>query len=305
MQVEALNHRFIAVEGEESFDFLQAVCACDLGRLAEEPFILGSLCQPQGRVLAVFYLFPTATGYALMVPASLAGSLANRLRLYVLRRRLQVRLLDDWTALALIGPAAPEAGLEDIDGICSVDLSRTIPRQLVFGPADSMAAAHSRLQSDIEERGQPLWRLVAIAEGEPWLENLTQDLFLPQMLNLLELGATSMSKGCYPGQEVVARLHFRSQSNRCLQRLAFSGASAAPAPSSVLAQRQEGERSGRREPGMILDAVMAGTGGYALAVLDRDALDRIGELTSMESPEMRFEPLKENAAAVLQENLHA
>ena len=302
---EALNHRFLAVDGEESLDFLQAICACDLKRLAKDPFMLGSLCQPQGRVLAVFYLFSTAAGYALMVPSSLAEGLAHRLRLYVLRRRLEVRLLDDWSALALIGPAADEAGLEGIGGIHSVDVSRTIPRRLFFGPADSMAAARSRLQLDIEERGQTRWRLAAIAEGEPWLESRTQDLFLPQMLNLLELGAASVAKGCYPGQEVVARLHFRGQSNRCLQRLAFSGASTAPAPSSTLVQREEGDRSGKREPGMILDAVLTEAGGYALAVLDKDALGRIGELTGTEAPELCFEPLKDDAAAVLQENRHA
>ena len=221
MQVEALNHRFIAVDGEESLDFLQAVCACDLKGLTQAPFMLGSLCQPQGRVLAVFYLFPTAAGHVLMVPDSLADSLANRLRLYVLRRRLEVRLLHDWSALALIGPADQEANLEDIDGIHRVDVSRTVPRRLVFGPAASLAAARSRLQPDTDKRDQVLWRLAAIAEGEPWLEHRTQDLFLPQMLNLLELGAASVAKGCYPGQEVVARLHFRSQSNRFLQRLAF------------------------------------------------------------------------------------
>lgn len=305
MQVEALNHRFIAVEGEESLDFLQAVCACDLKRLAKDPFMLGSLCQPQGRVLAVFYLFPTVAGYALMVPRSLAESLANRLRLYVLRRRLEVRLLNDWNAQALIGPGACEVELEGIGGIYSVDVSRTIPRRLVFGPADSMAAACSRLQPDIEEQGQTLWRLATIAEGEPWLENRTQDLFLPQMLNLLELGAASVTKGCYPGQEVVARLHFRGQSNRSLQRLAFAGASTAPAPSTTLVQREEGARSGQREPGMILDAVITESGGYALSVLDKDALGRIDELTCAEAPEMRFEPLKNAAADVLQANLHA
>ena len=305
MKVEALNHRFITVEGEESLDFLQAVCACDLKRIDKDPFMLGSLCQPQGRVLAVFFLFSTAAGYALMVPDSLAENLASRLRLYVLRRRLDIRLLDDWGALALIGPGASEAELEDIVGVYSVNVSRSFPRRLVFGPADSMAAVRLRLQSDTEEQGQTLWRLAAIAEGEPWLESRTQDLFLPQMLNLLELDAASVAKGCYPGQEVVARLHFRGQSNRCLQRLAFFGASTAPAPASDLLQRGEGDRSGKRKPGLILDAVIAGAGGYALAVLEKDALNRIGELTWAEFPEAHFELLKNNAADVLQEQLNA
>ena len=258
------THSFLRVRGPDADAFLQALLALDVAGLPGNGARLAPWLNAKGRVTALFSLARLQPGdWLLASDASQAQTLAKRLPLFVLRSAVEVLPADDeWQARVLyLGtqpgpvPAAPdELSWTPHQGLLA---RRTAPGCLeVWGPA----AALDRLTADLPEDPAALshWHRQWVASGWPRITAREQDRFTAHMLNLDLLDAVSFTKGCYPGQEVVARTQNLGRPKR--RTLLFTCFSDLPAPGQALVDADG------RSRGQILNSA-AGTPHLALAVV--------------------------------------
>jgi tRNA-modifying protein YgfZ len=165
--------------GADCVKFLQGQLSNDMRSLSNAGWLLAGFHNPQGRVLALLRLLAPAPDHVVaLLPAELAGTIATALRRYVLRAKVTISADADTAALAQFAAQSPAA---------------TLP---------SAADAH----------------LLDIAAGMPQVYPASSGLFVSQMLNLDCIGAISFDKGCYTGQEIIARTHYRGRMKRRMQR---------------------------------------------------------------------------------------
>ncbi len=218
----------IAVTGQDAADFLQNMLSNDVRAVDERHSQLTSLNTPKGRMLALMRLFFREGVYYLTLPRSLVEPTLKRLRLYVLRS--QVALESAGEAFARFGLAGeraegllreywdePPTRVDEVrtQGLVSViRVPGPAPRFEIFGELEPMQKLWQRLDVHAVPAGTPCWDLLDTLAGLPEVYPETVEAFVPQMVNLERLGGVSFKKGCYPGQEVVARLHYLGKPTR-------------------------------------------------------------------------------------------
>lgn len=220
----------IRVAGGDALAFLQGQTTCDVRRISENESGLGAFCNPEGRVIANFRILRHHQDFLLLLSTDLLQPLLKRLNLYVLRA--DVRLSSEETALfgVIAGEEGTLEGMEglpdsphravSLEGLTWIRMPPPGVRWLVLGPKDKAQAMWLRMAQSHPMSRQPAsrWLLAEIHSGLPLVTQATSELFLPQMLNLDVLGAISFDKGCYTGQEIIARTHYRGQVKRRLYR---------------------------------------------------------------------------------------
>ncbi|MGP8033949.1 MAG: YgfZ/GcvT domain-containing protein [Steroidobacteraceae bacterium] len=219
----------VRARGREAIAFLQGQLSADMTQLADDRSLLAGYHNPQGRVLALLRLIAPAPGEVLAVlPRELVAPVLARLSTFVLRSK--VVLTDDspaWRFEGLVqsGASVAPASLPQSAGAVGrcgqafiARVGEAPARWLIATPAAAPAAA-AGLGLEEYPRGDPqLWRRLAVEAGEPQVYAATCGEFVAQMLNLDALGAIAFDKGCYTGQEVIARAHYRGRVKRRLQR---------------------------------------------------------------------------------------
>ena len=212
----------LRARGPDALSFLQGQLSNDLTRLATDRSLLAGYHNPQGRVFALLRVLQLAPEDLLAVlPRELVPTVMSRLAKFILRAK--VKLVDEsqsWRITGLVAhgaalPAALDAVADSAGTVVQVALQPA--RRLLLMPAaspppDAGAAAPPEI-----------WRGAAIAAGEPQVYAATSEKFVAQMLNLDVLGAIAFDKGCYTGQEVIARAHYRGRVKRRLQRFVTPG----------------------------------------------------------------------------------
>jgi tRNA-modifying protein YgfZ len=235
----------LRARGPDVRKFLQGQLSNDMSRLAPERALLAGYHNVQGRVIAVLRLIQLGDDdFIAILPRELVSALSARLSKYILRAK--VKLSDDSAAWQVLGvlprPAADPAadphaallpapgGVRRIAGSAIVRIGESPPRLLMVRAVDSPALEG---HAPLELRD---WQLAAIAGGEPQVYAATSEEFVSQMLNLDLIEGISFEKGCYTGQEVIARAHFRGRVKRRMQRfLSEHAAALAPGDSARLA----------------------------------------------------------------------
>jgi folate-binding protein YgfZ len=276
-----LNGEILAIEGADALAFAQAQTMNDVTTLQDGGWHWSGWLSARGRIVAFFALARvSAQSLLLWLPAGGAGPLRERLARYVFRSKVTLRVRED---LACIGcwSDAPVAR-EEAGAVARLPMPARADgaRTLVLRPA---AGAASGAPSDDEE-DRARWRLADLHAGVPYIaaDAVNSEQFVPQWLSLERLGAFSVKKGCYPGQEIVARMHFLGQSKRAAYVLRGEGAAPAPlarvltadgggAGEIVWAQATEGEWHALA--GLAVDkagAVSAVDGAGAARVVSRD-----------------------------------
>ncbi len=221
----------LRIRGRDAVGFLQGQLSSDLTQLDAGRSLLAGYHNPQGRVLALMRLLEPARGEVLaLLPRELVSPVMNRLRSFVLRSK--VELADDslsWRIEGLVagGADAPvpasAAHLPAAAGAVArlgeswvARVGERPARWLSVSPAGGAhgAGAFARWERALPAR----WQRHAIENGEPQVYAATSGEFVAQMLNLDVLGAIAFDKGCYTGQEVIARAHYRGRVKRRLQR---------------------------------------------------------------------------------------
>jgi hypothetical protein len=198
----------LSARGADVRSFLQGQVSMDVGQLDERPVLTG-LHNAQGRCLAVLRLVQVDPGQILMaLPADLAATVAAHLSKFVFRAR--VRFENASSQWRIYGATGPDAEAAASTRVC-IPMDATGLRQMIVAPRSEALP-----EGDVQSRAS--WRLDDIAAGLPEINAGTSGMFTAQMLNLDLIGAVSFSKGCYTGQEIIARAHYLGQVKRRMQR---------------------------------------------------------------------------------------
>lgn len=216
----------LTATGEECNVFLQGQLSSDLRELTATRAQPSSLNSAKGRVLAVLQLVRFGNAVLMVLPAATAPGALEHISKFVLRTKVKLQSAPDIACIGLAGPDAAGA-LESLgakrldtdwhtaamDKMIAWRVPGETPRMIVAGQAKSVEKAFDSLE-DLPTGDVHLWRFLDILAGLPEILPPTRDKFVAQMLRLDELGAISMTKGCYTGQEVIARAHYLGQVKR-------------------------------------------------------------------------------------------
>ena len=207
-----LNHlALLRVSGADAEDFLDKLVSCKLELQKEQPQLC-SFCNPKGRILSCFTLFYKDGDIYLQMPHELVDTIIQRLKMYVLMAKVELHDASaDLLGIGYIGSAPPQSA----DGDVLLQAPGHLPRYFVYTEA---SRAQTLWQQALDAGYSPLahtaWHYTDIACAIPNIYLSTVEKLTPQMVNLDLLGAVSFSKGCYPGQEVVARTHYLGKLKR-------------------------------------------------------------------------------------------
>jgi folate-binding protein YgfZ len=292
----------IHFRGEDAETFLQGQLSCDIRRVTSLAASYGSYCNPKGRILATFLIWRAADdGYLMRLPAMLLAGIQKRLAMYVLRAK--VKLEDSsgtWvrigmagsSAAALLGEILGEIPTEPL-GVRYSERASIIHLgenrfQLLILPEDA-SVIWEDLSRNAMLVGKPCWDWLEIRAGIPNILPPTQEQFVPQMVNLDALGGISFQKGCYPGQEIVARTQYLGKIKRRMF-LANVRSETSDAPIEAgdeLFSADLGEQSA----GMVVNAASSPNGGTdLLAVI---------QTSSVEASEIRWKSLDGPALGIM------
>ncbi len=263
----------IRVSGEDARDFLQGQLTNDINLVDESTGQLSALCNPKGRMFASLGIFQRGGDIYLQLPVERLDAILRRLRMFVLRSRV---VLDDATdelvAIGLSGDCihelisqVPEQAMQQVklDELSVLRMPGELPRVQLVGPVDSVMAFWKQLAPVATLVNRDFWALQNIREGLPNVYNSTAEAFIPQTLNLQLLNAVNFKKGCYTGQEIIARMKYLGQLKRRMY-LAHFDTEALPAPGDSLysASSKSGQGAGQ-----IVDVRPDPAGGYAALVM--------------------------------------
>ena len=240
--------------GDDARAFLHAQFTNDIEHLPPATARYAGWCSPKGRLLATFLVVPFSGGFLLQLSRDLAPAILKRLQMYVLRSK--VKLADASGAWTQFGVWGTEAGapLSVRVGDGAVTVSIEPGRALVL--AEGAAAQRFAPNASAED-----WALAEVRAGRALIDQSTQDQFVPQMVNYELAGGVDFQKGCYPGQEIVARAQYRGEVKRRLYRL--RGA-ALKAGQELFSDDAPGQPSG---------TVVNAAGEESLAVLQTSAVE--------------------------------
>ncbi|MDX5363740.1 MAG: folate-binding protein [Pseudazoarcus pumilus] len=272
--VPLLHLARIGSRGEETAGFLHNLLSNDVKHLAADGVAWNSFNTPKGRMLASLLMHRDLDGYGIVLSADIAPAILKRLSMYVLRSKVQLAL--------------DEAVLI---GLCGADTAATLTAAGIAVPPEAMRQSIAddvrciRLQGDnfvlitdtrhapalwlrlrdagAQAAGTDQWQLAMIRAGLPLITAATQEEFVPQMLNFELIGGVSFNKGCYPGQEIVARTQYLGKLKKRMYRVHVP-AGGTPAAGDDLYTPGFGEQSA----GKLVNVSPAPEGGFeALAVL--------------------------------------
>ena len=194
-------------DGAEAAAFLQGQLSADAPGLADGEWRRAAYCSPKGRALATMILARYGDGFVAVLPADSADALAARLARFVLRAKVKIQKLSGGIGVCM----APDSSPPQFFG----GAVRREDNALVFDEGGGVclrlrAGAESGEDSgeDDGEDGGAAWRREQILRGIPWIGAATGDIFVPQYFNWELLGGVNFEKGCYVGQEIIARLHY-------------------------------------------------------------------------------------------------
>lgn len=272
----------IRVGGEDAASFLHGQLSNAIEDMTPAELRLAAYCNPKGRVLALFHVLRDESGFLLLTDDSVVDTVLRRLQMFVLRSKVTLKdARADVGMVAVAGPGS-ETLLAEAAGspprtagkvVQAGDLRLLRPtdgddRLFVVAPAAQLDGLWGLLTGGLTPVGTEPWRLLDIRAGQPAVVDATQERFVPQMLNLEPLGGIDYGKGCYPGQEVVARMHYLGRLKRRMYRIALETTDT-PAPGTPVRHGDGGEA------GEIVIAARAPEGGAeALAVLRIDAAEQ-------------------------------
>jgi folate-binding protein YgfZ len=277
----------IAVAGEDAASFLHNQLTNDVAHLGTTEARLAGYCTPKGRLQATFLMWRDAEAVYLQLPRAIQAPLQKRLSMFVLRSKAKLRdATDEAPYAAVLGlggaaagdalrarigelPAAPYAKIDGAFGtVIRLADAFNQPRYLWLTTADDAVDALSALRATLALGGNAAWQLAAIHAGVPQIGQSTQEQNDPQMINYELLGGVNFKKGCYPGQEIVARSQYLGKLKRRMTLATLLDAAARPGDEVYSVDDPD------QPSGMIVNAAPNGAGGAdALVEIKLAALD--------------------------------
>jgi len=257
----------IAFRGVETADFLQGQLTNDVRGLHADAAQWNGYCSPKGRLLGNFLMWRQGEDYCLQLAGDILPSVLKRLSMFILRAKVQGRDASDETvrlvvagkqaqaAVAAAMGAVPEASMRSLASEAGQVIRVGEDKFVLSVVPERAAAVWQILRQSATPVGAPVWDWLRLNAGIPMIVAATQEQFVPQMVNLEVIGGVSFQKGCYPGQEIVARSQYLGKLKRRMF-LAHVDAEAAPGDSLYSADI-EGQATGT-----VVNSAPAPSGGF-------------------------------------------
>lgn len=274
---ELPDYGLIKAEGNDATEFLHNQFTNDLKQgVTDSQSQLSAYCNPKGRILALFRVFKADGAYYLAMPRELVEATHKRLGMFVLMSKIKLEdVSDEITQVGVSGPNIDQKLMavvgelpEKINDAAShgnitiIRIPGPFPRYQLFGPPGEMAQAYNRLSTFMAEVSPKAWELLDIHAGIPVIHQTNVEAFVPQMVNLQAIGGLSFKKGCFPGQEIVARMEYLGKLKRRMY-LAHSDSEMPAAPGDAVYTHA----GGARKAGAVVAAQPNPGGGADLLIV--------------------------------------
>jgi tRNA-modifying protein YgfZ len=278
----------LRAEGADAQSFLQGQLSNDIRQVSVTRTQLSAYCNAKGRMFCIFQIFQRPDGaYYLQLPAPLAEPTLKRLRMFILRAKVKLDYADaGFGRFGLSGPNADpllKQALGNVpanayDSVMSEDVTVIrLPgphaRFVLHAPLARLMPLWQALSAKATPVGAGPWSWLDIMAGIPVILPGTVEEFVPQMANLELVGGVSFTKGCYPGQEIVARMHYLGRLKQRMFRAHVDSALSPQPGTPVFATDLPGQSTGS-----VLDSQPAPEGGYDLLAVVHLSSQAAGEL---------------------------
>lgn len=269
----------ITVDGEDAADFLQGQLTNDIRDVSQQHSQISAYCTHKGRMLANFRLFKRDDSYYLSLPQLLLESILKRISMFVLMSKVSLKASShSLVHFGISGPNAAEKladvvadipkavnDVTQVNGLTIIKCPGTLARFEIYGELDNMIKLWQHLDVHAAPAGQAAWQTLDILAGIPTITPQTSEAFVPQMTNMQLINGVNFQKGCYTGQEVVARMQYLGKLKRRMFRINIDTTSPVN-PGDKLFSKDSTSGQG---PGQIVNAQIDADGGYAaLAVIN-------------------------------------
>jgi folate-binding protein YgfZ len=288
----------IAFRGEDAATFLQGQLTNDVRALHADGAQWSGYCSPKGRLLGNFLAWRNGEDYCLQLSGDILPAVLKRLSMFILRAKVRGRdASDEAVRLVVAGSQAPTAVKAALGAIpeaamrsVSTEAGQVVrvgDDKFVLSVApDRAAAVWQALRQSATPVGAPVWDWLRLSAGIPMIVAATQEQFVPQMVNLEVIGGVSFQKGCYPGQEIVARSQYLGKLKR---RMFLAHVDAAAAPGDHLySADMDGQATGT-----VVNAAMAPAGGFDALVVAQveSATTQTLHLKTLDGAALSLKPL--------------
>jgi folate-binding protein YgfZ len=264
--VPLVDFALIRASGEEAASFLHNLLTNDIEHLPADGARFAGFCTPKGRLLATFHVWRDGADLLLALPVDIQPAMLKKLSMYILRSK--VKLADP--GLVLLGIAGPDAKalVADFKGAAIGE-----HRYLVALPVEAAIAAWPQLARRARPAGVGAWRWLEINAGQPRVVAATQEAFVPQMVNmeLPAVAGVSFNKGCYPGQEIVARTQYLGKVKRRMYRAKLDTYAA---PGTDIFTPEAGDQ----HCGALVTVAPSPAGGYECLLVVQSSGAQAGEI---------------------------
>lgn len=265
----------VRVVGADARTFLQNQFSNDMQEISEKQFGHGAYLTPKGRVYANFFVIQIDEKFLLAMSPTLVDSFIQRLRMFIMRSDVVIERQSEAVFLGELNSTSDSIADRPYQACKSPDfIDLSMP-----GHAPRMGRIVLHPQADstpsLVQQEKRRWQAIDVESGLPLVTDKTSEMFVPQALNLDLTGALSFSKGCFPGQEIAARLHYRGGINRRMFRATAEGGESPEIGTSVICE------SKTTQFGTVVNAVETGSNDYSLLVSV--------PLTFLEFPDLKLE----------------
>lgn len=284
------NFDLLAVTGDEAAKFLQGQLTCDITKVTPTQSVRGAYCDINGRVIADMRVLASGSSFLLLTTRGMGYALKKTLEKYIVFSKAAIKLeTSSWERFGVYGASATQT-MQSIFGTVPENADGVVARAdcLVIRLPDAqaryeilMGADNDEIRDQLEDQGitddLEEWELADIRQGSVHITADTQDTYTPQLLNYDLTGVIDFKKGCFPGQEIVARMHYRAPAKKRLYRATVKGVRAG-SDSMIMA--------GNESVGEIINVAMTESGHYELlAILPCELVDQKAHLELRNHPD--------------------
>lgn len=266
------NLSVLKFSGADALSFLQGQLSNDLNALSSS-WQFSGYCNPKGRLLALFQVWKNGEDIYATIDRSLVDATVKRLRMYVMRSKVVIEQVETARCTGVIGDSSKSSSkLDENAERFSIDIDQST-HSLHFGDRALIIELAPNDSTTPAQADSQVWDLASITNGEPTINADNVEMFVPQMVNLDLLGGINFKKGCYTGQEIVARMHYLGKLKQRMFVCKLDGI--ATSGEKILA----GEKNAGNIVSVAKGSVSAASGlvadanGLALAVIRRELID--------------------------------
>ncbi len=279
-----LSHSgLIAISSADAAKFLQGQVTCDVREVTEQQSRLGAWCNPQGRVQTTFRLFQYQGNYYLQLPRTMIATMINGLQKYAVFFKAKLEdVSDQWSQFGTSGTDIENDLTKFFDQVPS-NIDQVVMKDnriclRVPGIESRFVIIAKKDESPLLSKDINHWKLQDIQAGIPTIYPETAGEFTPQQINYPLINGVNFNKGCYTGQEIIARTHYLGKAKQQMYRVSFTAEKLLP-PNTHLYLAHSSES---RIVGNLIEIAAESTTTYqALAVLQNSA---INEAVAVENP---------------------